>query len=60
MKTKNIILLMTDQQRYDYAGFTGHDEIKTPNFDRIADSVGFTNCQTVKLSILSVPRPVLL
>jgi arylsulfatase len=47
MKKKNIILLMTDQHRYDHVGYTGRGVIDTPNIDRIAGSVGFTNCQTV-------------
>ncbi len=44
---KNIILLMTDQHRMDYVSFAGSKKISTPNIDRIAESVGFTCCQTV-------------
>ncbi len=44
---KNIILFMTDQQRLDYASYSGSSVVETPNIDRIADSVGFTCCQTV-------------
>lgn len=46
MSKKNIILLMTDQQRLDYVGFSDKNVIETPNIDRIAGSVGFANCQT--------------
>ncbi|MDF2653100.1 MAG: hypothetical protein K0Q73_8905 [Paenibacillus sp.] len=46
-KAKNIILLMTDQHRIDYVGYAGSKKVDTPNMDRIAESVGFTNCQTV-------------
>ena len=47
MNRKNIILLMTDQHRPDYVSFNGSKKISTPNIDRIAESVGFTCCQTV-------------
>lgn len=43
---KNIILIMTDQQRLDYTSYGGFTNLHTPNIDRIAGSVGFTNCQT--------------
>jgi choline-sulfatase len=43
----NILFLMTDQQRLDYVGFSKQGNIETPNIDRLAESVGFTNCQTV-------------
>lgn len=33
---KNILLLMTDQQRYDAAGFAGNRDIATPSLDRLA------------------------
>lgn len=46
MNKKNIILLMTDQQRLDYTGYSGKCAVQTPNIDRITDSVGFTCCQT--------------
>lgn len=46
MGTPNILLLMTDQQRWDAMGCSG-DWIKTPNLDRIAsEGVQFTNCVT--------------
>lgn len=47
MKQKNILLLMTDQQRMDYTGFSGACRMETPNMDRIAEGCAFTRCQTV-------------
>ena len=47
MGNKNIILIMTDQQRLDFTGYSGNNKIVTPNMDVIAESVGFTCCQTV-------------
>ena len=42
----NILLLMTDQQRWDAMGCSG-DWIQTPNLDRIAsEGTRFTNCVT--------------
>lgn len=32
----NIVVMMTDDQRYDFLGHAGHPFIKTPNMDRIA------------------------
>ena len=46
MGTPNILLLMTDQQRWDAMGCSG-DWVHTPNLDRIAsEGVLFTNCVT--------------
>ena len=46
MGTPNILLLMTDQQRWDAMGCSG-DWVETPNLDRIAsEGVRFTNCVT--------------
>ena len=46
MATLNILLLMTDQQRWDAMGCSG-DYVETPNLDRIAsEGVRFTNCVT--------------
>jgi arylsulfatase A-like enzyme len=46
-RQKNIILLMTDQQRLDHVSYHGFGRMATPNIDRIAESVGFTNCVSV-------------
>lgn len=43
----NIILLMTDQHRADHAGFLPGSRMATPHLDRLAGSVGFSNCVTV-------------
>ena len=46
MGTPNVLLLMTDQQRWDAMGCSG-DWVQTPNLDRIArEGVQFTNCVT--------------
>jgi len=34
----NILLLYTDQQRWDALGAAGNPEIRTPNLDRLAAS----------------------
>ncbi len=45
-KKPNILLLMTDQQRWDAMSCSG-DWVRTPNLDRIAsEGVRFTNCVT--------------
>lgn len=44
---KNILLFMTDQQRFDQVGYAGAGgDALTPNIDRIAVHAHFTNCQT--------------
>jgi arylsulfatase len=41
----NVLLICTDQQRYDALGASGNDEIDTPNLDRLAaEGVLFENC----------------
>ena len=46
MGSPNILLLMTDQQRWDAMGCSD-DWVQTPNLDRIAsEGVQFTNCVT--------------
>ncbi len=46
MKPPNILLLMTDQQRWDAMGCSGN-WVETPNIDRIAqEGIRFTNCVT--------------
>jgi arylsulfatase A-like enzyme len=40
----NIVVMMTDDQRFDYLSCAGHPFLKTPNMDRIArEGVRFTN-----------------
>jgi choline-sulfatase len=43
----NILFLMTDQQRWDHAGFMLGSVLETPNLDRIAEGIAFTRCQSV-------------
>ena len=48
VRPKNILFIMADQLRYDYLGCTGHQTIKTPNIDVLAErGVNFTRtyCQ---------------
>lgn len=41
----NVLMLCTDQQRFDALGASGNPEIQTPNLDRLAASgARFTNC----------------
>ena len=41
----NILLIMTDQQRYDCVGVNGNPIIKTPHLDRLAsESANFSHC----------------
>lgn len=35
-KRPNVVFLLTDDQRFDAAGFMGNKEIKTPNLDKLA------------------------
>ncbi|MDP6040425.1 MAG: sulfatase-like hydrolase/transferase, partial [Candidatus Latescibacteria bacterium] len=37
MKRPNILLIYTDQQRWDAMGVNGNDDIQTPNLDRLAN-----------------------
>ncbi len=57
----NIILILTDDQRWDAMGFMGHPFLETPNMDRLArDGVHFENafvttslCSPSRASILT-------
>ena len=52
----NVLVVFTDDQRYDAAGFTGNAAIYTPHLDRIArQGVVFDNC-FVNTSICAVSR----
>ena len=45
MKRPNVLMLYTDQQRWDALGVNGNKIIKTPNLDMLAkDGVNFNNC----------------
>ncbi|MDL2294182.1 sulfatase-like hydrolase/transferase [Ruminococcaceae bacterium OttesenSCG-928-D13] len=43
----NTLLIMTDQHRWDYTGYSGAGKVETPNIDRIAQGASFSRCQTV-------------
>ena len=46
-KVPNILVIITDQQAWDAAGYAGNKTIKTPNLDRLAkESVNFSNAVT--------------
>lgn len=47
MTRPNILFLMTDQQRIDHISYHDRSVLETPNMARLAESVGFTNAQTV-------------
>jgi arylsulfatase A-like enzyme len=41
----NIVLIITDQQRYDTIAALGFDQLQTPNLDRlVGEGVSFDNC----------------
>ncbi len=43
----NILLIMTDQQAWDAVGYSGNDQIITPNLDRLAsEGVNFSHAVT--------------
>lgn len=51
MPNRNVLLMMTDQQRFDTIAALGNSTIRTPNLDRLcARGVGFRNAYT--------PQPV--
>lgn len=62
---KHVLILFTDQQRYDTIGALGNPHIQTPNLDAlVADSVVFDRCITpspvcvpARLSMLSGQYP---
>ena len=37
VKRPNVLVFITDQQRYDHVGFMGNEVVRTPNLDSIAD-----------------------
>ncbi|MCB1230632.1 MAG: sulfatase [Verrucomicrobiae bacterium] len=60
-KQPNILVILTDDHRYDALGFLGHPFLKTPNLDRIArEGIHFANafvttslCSPSRASILT-------
>lgn len=52
----NIVMIFSDDQRFDAVGYTGNEAIQTPNLDHLARSaLVFTNC-FVNTSICAVNR----
>jgi arylsulfatase A-like enzyme len=52
----NVVMILTDDQRHDAAGFTGNTAIHTPNLDRLAKAgLIFKNC-FVNTAICAVNR----
>lgn len=37
MRQPNVLIIITDQQRADHAGFMGNSQVRTPNLDALAD-----------------------
>ncbi len=62
---KHVLILFTDQQRYDTIGAYGNPHIQTPNLDKlVADSIVFERCITpspvcvpARLSLMSGQYP---
>jgi arylsulfatase A-like enzyme len=47
MGRPNVLIIMTDQQRWDTLGYTGSTPCRTPNLDRLArEGVAFDRCLT--------------
>ena len=41
----NIVMIFTDDQRYDAVGYVGNDAVQTPNLDHLAkQGLIFQNC----------------
>lgn len=61
----NILLILSDQQRYDCIGYSGNYPVNTPNTDRLAaEGIWFTNaftpipvCCPARQSMLAGKRP---
>jgi len=62
----NILVLLTDQWRFDAFGYAGNKDVKTPNIDRLErESVNFTHalsgvpvCCPMRASLLTGQRPL--
>lgn len=65
MKRPNILILYTDQQRWDALGVSGNRDVSTPNLDKLAsEGVNFTHhfvqnpvCMPSRISMLSGRYP---
>ena len=65
-KQPNILVLLTDQWRFDAFGHAGNKDVKTPNIDRLEkESINFTHalsgvpvCCPMRASLLTGQRPL--
>lgn len=61
IRRPDLVLIMTDQQRYDQVGYAGSTPVRTPNLDRLAASgvifdnaySGSTTCVPARTSLLT-------
>ena len=56
-KRPNILLICTDQQRYDSLGCYGNHVVQTPTIDRLAVATSFQSSGLVILHLLRGIRP---
>ncbi len=59
-QSRNIILILTDDHRYDAMGFMGHPFLKTPNLDRLAENGAHFQNAFVTTSLCSPSRASIL
>ena len=59
-KRPNILVILTDDQRYDAMGFMGHPFLKTPHIDRIAKEGAHLKNAFVTTSLCSPSRASIL
>ncbi|MEM8956086.1 MAG: sulfatase-like hydrolase/transferase, partial [Verrucomicrobiota bacterium] len=57
---RNIIVVLTDDHRYDALGFLGHPFVETPNMDRLAKDGAFFKNAFVTTSLCSPSRASIL
>ncbi|MEM7146762.1 MAG: sulfatase [Verrucomicrobiota bacterium] len=57
---RNIIVILTDDHRYDALGFLGHPFVETPNMDRLAEDGAFFENAFVTTSLCSPSRASIL
>lgn len=62
----NIVLILSDQHRYDAAGFAGNPDVRTPNLDALAKHgvhfseaiCAYTRCRPSRYSLMTGRHPV--
>src|SRR5439155_8699930 len=55
-KPRNVVLIVTDDHRYDAAGFAGHPFLKTPHLDALAREGAHLRNALVTTSLCSPSR----